>query len=163
MAIVWGVPNFRIFTVLYLQIVNKGYPNQGIIYGYTLPRGSDTVGSLNLPPKIQNIRLKGDFEKTPTGPGISEVDQYWEPLRKPGKSTNIQIGSTKVRVSPSRPDSREVIVPGTRYGVDSPDFSYLHGNSQRYSWSYGHWAPCSNGCGMGKWKWDVLSNCPKNA
>ena len=85
------------------------------------------------------------------------MDQYLEQLGKPEKSANIQLSRTGLRVSAPSVARSEVRIPpmsGNRAPARSrlwdPDYAYLHGNSERYSWAYGDWTPCSNGCGTGR-------------
>ena len=141
------------------QIVNKGFPNPGIQYGYTVLGKSE---SLPLAKEIQNIVLKKDVKLAPAEPEASVVDRYLEQLGKSDVTASINLPETNVRVS--GPTDSRVILPQTNVRVGRPtdsrvliqtgdddiDFSYLRGNSERYWWSFGHWAPCSNGCGTGK-------------
>ena len=106
--------------------------------------------------------LKKDVKLVPAEPETPVVDRYLEQLGKSDATASINLPETNVRVS--GPTDSRVILPQTnvrvgrptdsrvviRTGDDDIDFSYLHGNSERYWWSFGHWAPCSNGCGTGK-------------
>ena len=160
-----------IFLLYLLQVVNKGHPNQGLKYGYTLPRRSSQEGTIDLRSKVkeaENIRLK----EVPVIKEASVDDQYLEQLAKPEISSRIQLSRTDQTILTSSGSRSEVRIPPRSSNraparsrlVDNPDnratirskldpdhrYAYFHSNQDRYSWAYGDWTPCSNGCGTGR-------------